>query len=50
MTIVNQAASLKEAQTTFDKFNAACRHFLNLDSVLLGHVRNDKKFPEAVYQ
>jgi flagellar biosynthesis protein FlhG len=48
MTLVNQAASDKEARATFDKLAAACRHFLNLEPALLGHVRNDKKFPEAV--
>lgn len=48
MVLVNQAASPKEAQASFEKLDGACRHFLHLEPVLLGHVRNDNKFPEAV--
>ena len=48
MVVVNQAASAKEAQATFDKLKGACSHFLGLEPVLLGHVRLDKKLPEAV--
>lgn len=48
MVVVNQVASAKEAQGAFDKLHGACRHFLQLDPVLLGSVRMDKKLPEAV--
>ena len=48
MVLVNQAESPKEAQGAFEKLNGACRHFLHLEPVLLGHVRMDKKLPEAV--
>ena len=48
MVLVNQAESAKEAQAAFEKLNGACRHFLHLEPVLLGHVRMDKKLPEAV--
>ena len=48
MVMVNQASSAKEAQGAFEKLNGACRHFLHLEPVLLGHVRMDKKLPEAV--
>ena len=42
MVLVNQAESAKEAQAAFEKLNGACRHFLHLEPVLLGHVRMDK--------
>ena len=48
MVVVNQATSAKEAQATFDKLKGACTHFLQIEPVLLGHVRMDKKLPEAV--
>ncbi|WP_297828414.1 MinD/ParA family protein [uncultured Desulfovibrio sp.] len=48
MVLVNQAASAREAQSAFEKLNGACRHFLGLEPVLLGHVRTDKKLTEAV--
>ena len=48
MVIVNQVASASEAKSAFDKLHGACRHFLHLEPVLLGHIRNDKKLPEAV--
>lgn len=48
MVLVNQVASPREAQASFEKLDGACRHFLHLEPVLLGHVRNDNKLPEAV--
>lgn len=48
MVLVNQADTAKEAKACFEKLDGACRHFLHLEPVLLGHVRNDKKLPEAV--
>lgn len=48
MIVVNQVMSAKEAQKAFDKLYGACNHFLNLEPVLLGHVRFDKHLPEAV--
>ncbi|CAK7045379.1 MAG: Flagellum site-determining protein YlxH [Desulfovibrio sp.] len=48
MVVVNQVASAAEAKASFDKLYGACRHFLHLEPVLLGHIRDDKKLPEAV--
>lgn len=48
MIVVNQVESAKEAQTAFDKIKGACMHFLQIEPVLLGHVRMDLKLPEAV--
>lgn len=48
MVVVNQAASAREAQAAFDKLRGACAHFLKIEPVLLGHVRQDRKLPEAV--
>ncbi|QCC84791.1 MinD/ParA family protein [Desulfovibrio desulfuricans] len=48
MVLVNQATSQAEAKSSFDKLAGACRHFLHIEPVLLGHVRLDKKLPEAV--
>lgn len=48
MVVVNQAASAREAQSAFDKLKGACAHFLQFEPVLLGHVRMDRKLPEAV--
>lgn len=48
MVLVNQATSQAEAKSSFDKLSGACRHFLHIEPVLLGHVRTDKKLPEAV--
>lgn len=45
MILVNQVASAKEAQASFEKLDGACRHFLHLEPVLLGHVRTDNKLP-----
>ncbi|MDR2054687.1 MAG: MinD/ParA family protein [Desulfovibrio sp.] len=48
LVLVNQAASAREARGFFDKLAGACRHFLRLEPVFLGHVRQDKKVTEAV--
>ncbi|MDR1659247.1 MAG: MinD/ParA family protein [Desulfovibrio sp.] len=48
LVLVNQASSAREARGFFDKLAGACRHFLHLEPVFLGHVRQDKKVPEAV--
>ncbi|MDR1777856.1 MAG: MinD/ParA family protein [Desulfovibrio sp.] len=48
LILVNQATSAGEAKRAFEKLAGACRHFLHLEPVLLGHVRQDKKMPEAV--
>lgn len=46
--VVNEVLSAKEAQNAYDKLAGACKHFLDVDLKLLGHVRMDKKIPEAV--
>jgi flagellar biosynthesis protein FlhG len=46
--LVNQVASAKEGRASFEKLAGACRHFLHLEPVFLGHVRQDAKVSEAV--
>lgn len=46
--VVNEVSSAKEAQAAYDKLSGACKHFLDVEIKLLGHVRLDKKIPEAV--
>lgn len=46
--VVNEVTSNKEAQQAYDKLSGACQHFLKVDLKMLGHVRMDKKLPEAV--
>ena len=46
--LVNQTSSKTEAKASFEKLHGACQHFLHLDPVYLGHLRNDKKLTEAV--
>lgn len=48
MVVVNQVTGAREAKAAFEKLRGACSHFLGLEPVLLGHVREDKKVPEAV--
>ena len=48
MVVVNQTASAAEAKASFDKLHATCRHFLHLEPMFLGHIRQDSKLPEAV--
>ena len=37
MVLVNQATSQAEAKSSFDKLSGACKHFLHIEPVLLGH-------------
>lgn len=46
--VVNEVTSAREAQSAYDKLSGACHHFLKVDLQLLGHVRMDRKIPEAV--
>ena len=46
--VVNEVTSTKEARGAYDKLAGACKHFLNIDLQLLGHVRMDRKLAEAV--
>lgn len=48
--IVNQAESRQEAGATFKRLQTACRHFLDLDPVYLGSIRQDSHVPDAVRQ
>ncbi len=48
LVIVNQAESMKEAQTIFERLATACEHFLKVKPVLLGAVSYDLKLQEAV--
>ena len=45
---VNEAASAKEAQDTFEKLAGACRHFVHFEPVMLGPIRFDENVSEAV--
>lgn len=46
--VVNEVTSAREAQQAYDKLAGACQHFLKVELKLLGHVRMDRKLPEAV--
>lgn len=46
--VVNEVSTPREAQGAYDKLAGACKHFLDVDLKLLGHVRTDKKLAEAV--
>lgn len=46
--VVNEVTSNKEAQSAYEKLAGACKHFLEVELKLLGHVRMDKKITEAV--
>lgn len=46
--VVNQATSAKEAKTTFDRLQGACKRFLDLDISYLGVVHTDHNIPDAV--
>ncbi|KAB1443766.1 MinD/ParA family protein [Pseudodesulfovibrio senegalensis] len=48
LVLVNQATSQSEAKTTFDRLNAACRNFLGIDLVFLGHIEHDPMVIESV--
>ncbi len=46
--VVNQVENAKEEAFAFERLNKACQHFLNIEPVLLGSVRYDKHFGEAI--
>ena len=46
--VVNQAESRQEASQTFKRLQTACRHFLEVDPVFLGAIRQDQHVPDAV--
>lgn len=48
MVLVNQIENKKEEEMAFSRLSGACQHFLNIEPVLLGSVRNDPKLTEAV--
>lgn len=48
MVLVNQVDNKKEEEMAFSRLSGACQHFLNIEPVLLGSVRNDPKLTEAV--
>lgn len=48
--VVNQAASQKEGEKTFETINRACTNFLKFSPLLLGVVRKDNKVRDAIRQ
>ncbi|WP_319584865.1 MinD/ParA family protein [uncultured Pseudodesulfovibrio sp.] len=48
LVLVNQATSAKEANQTFDRLNAACMNFLNIELRNLGFVHQDRTLVESV--
>ena len=48
LVLVNQATSAKEANQTFDRLDAACRNFLNIELRNLGFVHQDPTLVESV--
>lgn len=48
--VVNQAASQKEGEKTFETINRACTNFLKFSPTLLGVVRKDNKVRDAIRQ
>lgn len=46
--VVNQVESRREATITFQRLQAACKRFLDLDPVFLGAIRQDSHVYEAV--
>ncbi|QLA16713.1 MinD/ParA family protein [Desulfolutivibrio sulfoxidireducens] len=46
--LVNQVASPREAETTFERLASACERFLRLSPSFLGGVHTDPAVPEAV--
>jgi len=45
---VNQAATQKEGETTFQALNRACMNFLNISPRLLGVIRRDGKVKDSI--
>lgn len=50
LVIVNDVATKKEEEATFERLALACQRFLNVTPVLLGSVRHDLKMHDAVIQ
>ena len=48
LVVVNQASNAEEAKQTFDRLNAACKNFLDIELVSLGHIRYDHHLPDSV--
>ena len=48
--VVNQAASQKEGEKTFETISRACTNFLKFTPVFLGVVRKDNKVKDAIRQ
>jgi len=48
LVLVNQATSASEANQTFDRLNAACRNFLNIELRNLGFIHQDPTVVESV--
>ena len=48
LVLINQAANAKEAKLTFERLDAACRNFLNIELRNLGFVHQDRTLVEAV--
>ncbi|MAR55939.1 MAG: cobyrinic acid a,c-diamide synthase [Rickettsiales bacterium] len=46
--VVNNAASQKEGDKTYDALNRACTNFLNVSPQLLGVIRRDNKVRDAI--
>jgi flagellar biosynthesis protein FlhG len=46
--VVNQAASQKEGEKSFETISRACKSFLKMDPVLLGVVRKDNKVKDTI--
>lgn len=46
--VVNQSASLKEGEQTFDSLNKACINFLKISPPCLGIIRKDGKVRESI--
>ncbi len=48
LVVVNQATSAGEAKQTFERLNAACMNFLNIELRNLGFIHQDRTLVEAV--
>jgi flagellar biosynthesis protein FlhG len=48
--VVNQAASQKEGEKTFETISRACNNFLKFSPVLLGVIRKDNKVKDTIRQ
>ncbi len=46
--VVNQAATQKEGETTYQAINRACTNFLNISPPLMGIVRRDNKVKDSI--